>query len=78
MKITILAPALALAALSLAACDPKPDAGNNAAATDTLTLNEEGDAGLSNSGDFATGNDITLANDAAADNALAPAAGNAL
>ncbi|AIT07220.1 MULTISPECIES: hypothetical protein [Sphingomonas] len=78
MKITILAPALALAALSLAACGPKTDAGNNAAATDTLTLNEEGDAGLSNSGDFATGNDITLANDAAADNALAPAAGNAL
>ena len=78
MKITILAPALALAALSLAACGPKTDAGNNAAATDTLTLNEEGDAGLSNSGDFATGNDITLTNDAAADNALAPAAGNAL
>jgi len=78
MKITILAPALALAALSLAACGPKTDAGNNAAATDTLTLNEEGDAGLSNGGDFATGNDITLANDATADNALAPAAGNAL
>jgi predicted small lipoprotein YifL len=78
MKITILAPALALAALSLAACGPKTDAGNNAAATDTLTLNEEGDAGLGNGDDFATGNDITLANDAAADNALAPAAGNAL
>ena len=78
MKITKLAPIAALAALGLVACTPKGDAANNAAATDTLTLNEEGDADIDNAGDYATGNDITLANDAAADNALASAAGNAL
>lgn len=79
MKTHILAPALALAALSLAACGPKTGAGNTAAATDTLTLNEEGDAGLGNSDAFeATGNDLTVDNGAAADNLIAPAEGNAL
>ena len=78
MKITTLAPIAALAALSLAACTPKGDAANNTAATDTLTLNEEGDAGLGNADDFATGNDVVLDNGTAGDNAAAPAAGNAL
>jgi predicted small secreted protein len=79
MKTHILAPALALAALSLAACGPKTGAGNTAAATDTLTLNEEGDASLGNSDAFeATGNDLTVDNGATADNLIAPAEGNAL
>ena len=79
MKTLIPAPALALAALSLAACGPKTDAGNNITATDTLTLNEEGDAGLGNGDAFeTTGNDVAIGNDAGlADNVLAPA-GNAL
>ena len=77
MKITTLAPALALAALSLAACTPKTNAANNDAAADTLTLNEEGDAAFDNGDDGAAGN--SLAGDPAVDgNALAPAAGNAL
>ena len=77
MKTVILAPALALAALGLAACGPKADTGNTA--TDTLTLNEEGDAGLGNSDAFeATGNDVAIGNDAGlADNVTAPE-GNAL
>lgn len=78
MKTLILAPALALAALSLAACGPRTDTGNTTA-TDTLTLNEEGDAGLGN-GDAVetTGNAVATGNDAGlADNVLAPA-GNAL
>ena len=79
MKTAILATTLTLAALSLAACGPKTDAGNTAAATDTLTLNEEGDAGLGNSDAFdATGNDTATGNDAGlADNAAA-LEGNAL
>ena len=77
MKITTLAPALALAALSLAACTPKTDAANNDAAADTLTLNEEGDAALDNGGDFAAGNALA-ADNAVDENTLAPAAGNAL
>jgi len=61
---------LALAALSLAACGPRTEAGN----TDTLTLNEEGDAGLGNSDAFeATGRDAGPGNDAGlADNVVAP------
>lgn len=81
MKTVILAPALALAALSLAACGPKTEAGNDAAASDTLTLNEEGDAGLGNSDAFeASGNDLAVDNAAAApaDNVLTPTDGNAL
>jgi len=81
MKTAILAPALALAALSLAACGPKTDAGNNATATDTLTLNEEGDAGLGNSDAFeSNGSDLAVDNGATAlgDNALTPTDGNAL
>ncbi|USU03708.1 hypothetical protein NF700_10085 [Sphingomonadaceae bacterium OTU29MARTA1] len=79
MKIVILAPALALAALSLAACGSKTDTGNNITATDTLTLNEEGDAGLANSDAFeATGNDLIVDNGAAAENLIAPVEGNAL
>lgn len=78
MKTVILAPALALAALSLSACDPKTDAANNAAAADTLTLNEAGDAGLANSDSFeASGNDLTIDN-GIGDNLLTPAEGNAL
>lgn len=79
MKTLILAPALAITALSLAACGPKTDAGNTTTATDTLTLNEEGDAGLGNSDAFdATGNAVTIGNDAGlADTVIAPA-GNAL
>ena len=79
MKTVILAPALALAALSLAACGPKTDAGNTAAATDKLTLNEEGDAAPGNSDAFeATGNDVSLGNDAGPTDNLAAPAGNAL
>lgn len=79
MKTKILAPALALAALSLAACGPRTDAGNNTVATDTLTLNEEGDTAPGNSDAFeATGNDPTVDNGTAADNFVAPAEGNAL
>ena len=78
MKTVILAPALALAALSLSACGPKTDAANNAAAADTLTLNEEGDAGLANSDSFeASGNDLTIDNGIGG-NLLTPAEGNAL
>lgn len=78
MKTRILAPALALAVFSLAACGPKADSGNNAAATDTLTLNEEG--GFGNGDDFATGNDLAVDNGIAAstDNTLPPAEGNSL
>ncbi|GAA0657984.1 hypothetical protein FHT00_002190 [Sphingomonas insulae] len=79
MKTITLAPALALATLGLAACGPKTDAGNNTVATDTLTLNEEGDAGLGNSDaldvnrtDTAPGNDAA----AAGEPASAPAEGN--
>ncbi|MCP3734129.1 hypothetical protein M9979_04465 [Sphingomonas sp. RP10(2022)] len=80
MKTLTLAAALGIAALSLAACGPKTDAGNNAAATDTLTLNEEGDASLGNSDAFAVDNGLAIDNGAAAvdDNATAPATGNAL
>ncbi len=79
MKTFILAPALALAALGLAGCGTKTDAGNAGTATDTLTLNEEGDAGLGNSDAFeATGNDVSLANDAALPDNLAAPEGNAL
>jgi hypothetical protein len=78
MKTPILTSALALAALSLAACGPRTDAGNTTA-TDTLTLNEEGDAGLGNGDAFeTTGNAVTIGNDAGlADNVIA-SAGNAL
>ncbi len=80
MKTAILATTLTLAALSLAACGPKTDAGNTAAATDTLTLNEDSDAGLGNSDAFeATGNDVAIGNDlGATDNVATPAEGNAL
>ena len=79
MKIVILAPALALAALSLSACGPKADTGNDGVSTETLTLNEEGDAGIGNSDAFeATGNDVSLANDAALPDDLAAPEGNAL
>lgn len=79
MKTVTLAAALGVATLGLAACGPKTDAGNNAAAADTLTLNEEGDAGLGNSDTF-TDNSVAIDNTGAplADNALAPAEGNAL
>ncbi len=69
MKTAILLPALGLAALGLAACEPKTDAGNTAA--DTVTLNDDGGAALGNDDALAVGN-------LAADNATAPAAGNAL
>lgn len=80
MKTVILAPALALATLGLSACGPKTDAGNDTVASDTLTLNEEGDAALGNSDAFdANRTDITPGNDAAAagEPEPAPAEGNA-
>ncbi|MCU6455145.1 hypothetical protein LPN01_13755 [Sphingomonas sp. A2-49] len=79
MKIVILAPALALAALSVSGCGPKADTGaTNAAATETLTLNEEGDAALANSDGFEANATDPAPDNAIGDNALAPAAGNAL
>ena len=81
MKIVILAPALALAALSLSACGPKADTGNDGVSTETLTLNEEGDAGIGNSDAFEANTAEPALDNATAlpgDNALAPAAGNAL
>lgn len=80
MKTAILLPALGLAALTLAACGPKTEAGNTAA--DTVTLNDDGGAALGNDdalavdGNLAADNAVLTAN--VTDNATAPAAGNAL
>jgi len=79
MKIVILAPVLALAALSVSGCGPKADTGaTNAAAPETLTLNEEGDAALANSDAFEANATDPAPDNTIADNALAPVAGNAL
>lgn len=79
MKTAILLPALGLAALGLAACGPKTDSGNTA---DTVTLNDDGGAALGNDDALAVDGNVA-ADDAAlagnlTDNAVAPAAGNAL
>jgi hypothetical protein len=79
MTTRILASTLALATLSLAACGPTATAGNAAADADTLTLNDDG-AAIDNGDEVQPiGNDPAADNAATslADNALAPAAGNA-
>lgn len=64
MKTVILTPALALAALTLAACGPKTEAGNNTAA-ETVTLNDEGATELDNSGVFDAPANATATDNAA-------------
>lgn len=77
MKTSILLATLAAATLSLSACT-KHDEATNAAATDTVTLNDESDAGLDNSATLdapALGNDTApLAN--TADDTATAAPGN--
>jgi hypothetical protein len=78
MTTRILASPLALATLSLAACGPTATAGNAAADADTLTLNDG--AAIDNGDEVQPiGNDPAADNAATslADNAMAPAAGNA-
>lgn len=79
MKTAILLPVLGLAALSLTACGLKTESGNTSA--ETVTLNDDGAvfdnaAGLETDGNSAAGDAALTGN--IADNATAPAAGNAL
>lgn len=79
MKTAILLPVLGLAALSLTACGPKTESGNTSA--ETVTLNDDGAvfdnaAGLETDDNSAAGDTALTGN--IADNATAPAAGNAL
>lgn len=78
MKTSILLATLAAATLSLSAC-AKHDEATNAAATDTVTLNDESDVGLDNSATLespALGNDIAPLDNASTDDTVTAAPGN--